>query len=327
MSPSWAAPHFFPQVHDRAIQRLHDEFGLHPVEFATTRAPSSPAARAADLNAAFADPTITAVISTIGGDDQITVLRHLDMSVITTNPKRFLGYSDNTNLLNYLWFHGIAGVYGGSTQVHFGPVPDPEHLDSLRAALFGTDHVLVPPTRTRDVGLRWDDPDVLVTPAPDLPAEPWTWHCDTTAVTAPTWGGCLEIVEWTLATNQWMHSTEEYVGAILMLEISEDQPSPTEVGYLLRNLGERGILGGASAVLWARPPVSDHDHPSTATEAAAVREQYRDVVTTTIDTYAPGIPVVLDVDFGHTGPQLLLPYGGPVTVDGRTHTITAHFGE
>lgn len=33
------------------------------------------------------------------------------------DPKPFLGYSDDTNLLCWLWTNGIAGFHGGSTQV------------------------------------------------------------------------------------------------------------------------------------------------------------------------------------------------------------------
>jgi muramoyltetrapeptide carboxypeptidase LdcA involved in peptidoglycan recycling len=70
---------------------------------------AAPAAdRAADLNAAFGDPEIRAVLATIGGDDQITVIPHLDASLVRADPKPFLGYSDNTNLLSWLWSNGVA---------------------------------------------------------------------------------------------------------------------------------------------------------------------------------------------------------------------------
>src|SRR5690349_18791490 len=98
------------------MRRLRDEIGLEPVEFPTTRRLNAPAReRAADLTAAFADPDIRAVLATIGGDDQITVLPHLDADVIAANPKPFFGYSDNTNLLNWLWNLGLASFHGGST--------------------------------------------------------------------------------------------------------------------------------------------------------------------------------------------------------------------
>ena len=68
--------------------------------------------------AAFTDPGIRAVLATIGGDDQITVLPHLDPGVVVACPKPFAGYSDNTNLLNWLWNLGVPSYHGGSTMVH-----------------------------------------------------------------------------------------------------------------------------------------------------------------------------------------------------------------
>lgn len=79
LSPSLAAPGFAPEVHEQALIRLADITGLVPVEYPTTRQlGASPQARAADINAAFADPTIRAIIATVGGDDQIMVIPHLD---------------------------------------------------------------------------------------------------------------------------------------------------------------------------------------------------------------------------------------------------------
>ena len=104
VSPSSGLPGLFPVPFELGLARLRDDFGLVPVEYPTTRRMgSSPADRAADIHAAFADPTIAAIISSIGGDDQITVLPHLDRALIAANPKPFFGYSDNTNLLAFLW--------------------------------------------------------------------------------------------------------------------------------------------------------------------------------------------------------------------------------
>jgi len=119
VSPSFAAPGRFPAVHELAMRRLRDEIGLEPVEYPTTRhVGASPEARAADLTAAFGDPEIRAVLATIGGDDQITVLPFLNPDVFASSPKAFLGYSDNTNLLNWLWNLGVGSYHGGSTMVH-----------------------------------------------------------------------------------------------------------------------------------------------------------------------------------------------------------------
>jgi muramoyltetrapeptide carboxypeptidase LdcA involved in peptidoglycan recycling len=125
VSPSFAAPAVAPEVHQQAMRRLTEVTGLVPVEYPTTRRlDASPIDRAADLNAAFGDPEIRAVLATIGGDDQITVIPHLDPALVRADPKPFLGYSDNTNLLCWLWSSGVASFHGGSTQVHLGPGPE-----------------------------------------------------------------------------------------------------------------------------------------------------------------------------------------------------------
>src|SRR5262245_64207985 len=112
LSPSFAAPGFAPEVHEQAMRRFTDLTGLVPVEYPTTRRIGASARdRAADLNAAFADPEIRAVLATLGGEDEITVIPHLDPAPVRRDPKPFLGYSDNTNLLSWLWSQGVASFH------------------------------------------------------------------------------------------------------------------------------------------------------------------------------------------------------------------------
>lgn len=75
LSPSFAAPGAFPAVHEQAMRRLAEVTGLVPVEYPTTRQlGATPQARAADLNAAFSDPEVRAILAVIGGEDQIRVI-------------------------------------------------------------------------------------------------------------------------------------------------------------------------------------------------------------------------------------------------------------
>ncbi len=77
LSPSWGGPAVRPLPFELGMARLRDEFGLRPVEYPTTRAEqASPAERAKDLHTAFSDPEIKAVLTSIGGEDEIKVLRH-----------------------------------------------------------------------------------------------------------------------------------------------------------------------------------------------------------------------------------------------------------
>ncbi|HEY0698421.1 MAG TPA: LD-carboxypeptidase, partial [Micromonospora sp.] len=206
LSPSAGLPAVFPHVYELGLRRLREEFGLEPVEYPTTRAPhADPRDRARDISAAFADPSIRAVLATVGGDDQITVVPHLDDAVLRADPKPFFGYSDNTNLLNHLWRLGVVAYHGGSVLVHLGRpgAPHPLTFDSLRAALFTDDwYDLTPAAEWGDQPNDWHDPATLAVEPPMLPGAGWTWHGPRTVVEGPVWGGNLEVLHWLLAADR-----------------------------------------------------------------------------------------------------------------------------
>ena len=68
-------------------------------------------------------------------------------------------------------------------------------------------------------------------------------------VTAPTWGGNLEILHWNLAVKPVIRPVEDYAGCILLLETSEEMPSAEKVSRMLRNVGERRLLAQFPAVV------------------------------------------------------------------------------
>lgn len=162
ISPSSGLPGLLPLPYELGLERLRKDYDLEPVEYpATRKMGSTPQERADDIHAAFADPGIKTVIASIGGDDQITVLPLLDRDLIRANPKPFFGYSDNTNLLAYLWNTGIIGYHGASVMSELGrpAAMHPLTAESLRAALFTSgEYELRPAERWRDVSRDWADP-------------------------------------------------------------------------------------------------------------------------------------------------------------------------
>src|SRR6185312_61617 len=265
VSPSFAAPAAFPRQHELAMRRLREDLGLEPVEYPTTRRLGASAAdRAADLQAAYADPAIRAVLSTIGGDDQITVLPHLDPATFRADPKPYIGYSDNTNLLNWLWYHGVASYHGGSTMVHLGRGGGlhPVSTGSLRQALFEQgDLELHPVDEFSEDEVDWGDPAALTTSGPSRPAPGWEWHHADREVTGPTWGGNLEILHWNLAVGRFVRPAEDYAGCVLLVETSEEMPPGLEVYRMLRNAGERGLLAQFPAVVGGVAKASSREAP------------------------------------------------------------------
>lgn len=329
LSPSFAAPGAYPAVHEQAMRRLVEVTGLVPVEYPTTRRlDAAPADRAADVNAALADPSIRAILAVLGGDDQITVIPHLDPTLPRRDPKPFLGYSDNTHLHQWLWSLGVTSFYGGSSQVHLGPGPgvDEVHARSLRAALLdGGTLELTDPGESEDVGLAWDDPRALTAFGDRQPTEAWSWHGPARTVTGRSWGGCVEVLVQVLSAGRCTAEPESLAGGVLLLETSEERPVAVEVGRVVRSMGERGLLAAVDAVLLARPPVSDFDVRPAPEERARLRAEQRDVVVEIVQRYNPAAVICVGVPFGHTRPQWVVPHGGLITVDGATRRVSADY--
>ncbi|MCZ2848949.1 LD-carboxypeptidase [Modestobacter sp. VKM Ac-2978] len=329
LSPSFAAPGAYPAVHEQGMRRLAEVTGLVPVEYPTTRQVGASAqARAADIDAAFADPSIRGILASIGGEDQITVIPHLDSRLPCADPKPFLGTSDNTNLHQWLWANGVASFYGGSSQVHLGPGPgvDDVHARSLRAALTtGGSLEVTDPGESEDVGVDWDDPRALESSGEREATEPWAWDGPARSVTGRTWGGCLEVLQWVLTAGRFPFDAAVLEGGVLLLETSEELLPAREVGWIVRSLGERGILGAVAAVLLARPPVSDFSRRPAPEERTRLRAEQRDVVVELVARYNPEAVVCTGVPFGHTRPQWVLPHGGSVTVDGVQQRVHADY--
>jgi muramoyltetrapeptide carboxypeptidase LdcA involved in peptidoglycan recycling len=267
-------------------------------------------------------------LATIGGDDQVTVVPHIDVAVLAANPKPFLGYSDNTNLHNLLWSLGITSFYGGSTQVHLGPGPhvDEIHLRSLRAALLdGGTLELTEPGDSEDFGHPWDDPRALTEFGDREATEPWTWAGPQKTVAGRSWGGCIEVID-QIAVAGRMPAVADLDGTILLLETSEETPSADQVRRWVRALGERGVLGAVAGVLVARPPVSElHSPVPPAQERFDLRAAQRDTVIEQIARYNPSAVVCVGVPFGHTRPQWIIPHGGTISLDGEARAVVADY--
>lgn len=326
VSPSSGLPALFPQPYELGLRRLREEFGLQPVEYPATRTMgASPQQRAADLHAAFADPAIKAVVTSTGGDDQITVLPYLDRDLLRANPKPFLGYSDATNLLVLLWNLGIVGYHGGAVMTEFGRpgAMHPLTAQSLRAALLGSgEYRLTPAGESTDITGRWEEPQTFAHPPRLSPVDGWHWHNADRVVEGTAWGGNLEIISWLLMADREVQPPDAYQGCVLFLETSEEMPRAQEVYRILRGMGERGLLRQFPALLMGRAKSWSFDRPLGAAERAGYRSDQREAVLRAFARYAPDAMIVCDVDLGHTDPQLVVPSGGRIRVDGPERRIT-----
>ncbi len=328
LSPGAALPAMFPAPYDLGVRRLEEHYDLRVVEYPSTRTWSSPADRARDVNAAFADPSVTAILTSIGGDDQVKVLRHLDAGVIRANPKPFFGLSDNTNLHTYLWNLGLVSYYGGTvmTLLGRGGAMNPHSAESFEAALFGSGwYDLRPAASFTDMGRDWAVPGTLDTEPDMMPGTGWRWHGGSEAVSGRLWGGCLEIVDFQLRVGTHLPDDAAYDGGVLYLETSEELPSAEYVARVLMCMGERGLLQRFTGLLMGRPKAWDFAAPHTPAERERYVTAQREAVLAVFAEYSPDVPLVLDVDLGHTDPQLVIPNGGDCRIDPVARTVRVRY--
>lgn len=76
---------------------------------------TSPEKRAADINWAFEDDEVNAIMCVKGGEDSNTTIDYIDYEIIKDHPKIICGFSDNTSILNAI--HEKTGLvtYHGPT--------------------------------------------------------------------------------------------------------------------------------------------------------------------------------------------------------------------
>jgi len=328
LAPSSGLAAAYPYVYKLGLQRLEEVFGLNPVEFpSTTMAEPSPEQRAEDINTAFADTKIKGVFTTIGGTDQISVLKYVDEGVLRNNPKPFFGYSDNTNFMQLLWRSNITAYYGGALMTQFamqGGMHDMT-VASLKYAMFehGPVKVAASPEFT-DIDLDWADQANLNGKRQMEANDGWYWDGDGHAE-GILWGGCVETMVVQLASDIYLPSADQLKNLVIFLETAENIPEHWITEYVLVGLGERGILKQAKAVLFGRPKTWQLQKQLDAETRQQYKSQQRATVIDTVRRYNQQAIIVQNMDFGHTDPQIIVPASNQAVVDAEKKEIIFNY--
>jgi muramoyltetrapeptide carboxypeptidase LdcA involved in peptidoglycan recycling len=322
VSLSWGGPGTFPHRYEAGVRQLEAAFGLRvrPTPHALRDAAwiaRNPQARAEDLMAAFADPAVKGIIATIGGDDSIRTLPYTDLGVIRSNPKVFLGFSDTTVTHFACYAAGLTSFYGPSIMVGIaengGMLPYVE--GALRRTLFSPEAPgeLRPADAWTVEHLEWADPANQERRRALTPSAGWRWLQGEAPVEGRLIGGCIEVVDWLRGSPVWP-GPAAWDGAVVFLETSEEAPPPLAVVRMLRSLAATGALERAGALLFGRPGGG-----VPAEQFAAYDEALLAVIRDELGR--PDMPVVASLDFGHTEPNSVLPFGVLARVDPGRRTI------
>jgi len=308
---SWGGPAAFPSRYAAGKAQLEAEFGVKVIEMPNTLRPAkwlqqNPQARADDLNQAFADPNIKGIISTIGGDDSIRILPYLDLESIQNNPKVFIGFSDTTISHLACYKAGLTTFYGPSIMAGFAENGSlfPYMVNAVQKTLFCSDPIgeILPNTSGWTAErLEWGNPSNQNIPRSLHPCTGWKFLQGNGVHRGHLLGGCFDVLDWLRGTDLWPTS-DEWQGAILFLETSEEAPSPTMFLRGLRSLAAMGILQQIHGLIFGRPG-GDISPQIFEQYDAAILQVVRD------ELGMSNLPIVTNIDFSHTDPMFVLPYG------------------
>jgi muramoyltetrapeptide carboxypeptidase LdcA involved in peptidoglycan recycling len=326
VSLSWGGAGEIPSRYDAGKKQLEELFGFNVMAMPNSLKSAefiknNPKARADDLMQAFSDPKIDAIISNIGGDDSIRTLRYMDYDIIRSNPKPFIGYSDST-ITHFVCFKaGIVSYYGPSVLSGFaenGGMFEYARNSFLKTICSNQIIGNLPQNKTGWTVefLDWEDPTNQNKKRTLTKPTGWNFLTGEGIANGHLIGGCMEVLDWLRGTEVWP-SNEKWKNAILFFETSEEAPPPIYVERFLRILGAMGILENLSGILVGRPG------------GCLPIEKFKDyddsILQVVINEYGlNSMPIVTQMDFGHTDPILTLPLGinAKIDMDNQIVSIT-----
>lgn len=238
--------------------------------------------RAADLNAAFADPEVRGVICTRGGYGAQRVVDLIDMAAVRRDPKVVAGFSDITALQFALWRGArLASVHGPGAAWLDERTPL-SSAESLHAALMTTEPVTVAAARDEE------------TYAVRVPGR----------ATGPLLGGNLCLITASIGTPDMPDLT----GAVLLIE--EVQEPPYKVDRMLTHLRRCGALDGLAGVAVGQFTECADGWDTTVVDVLA--DRLGDL----------GVPVLGGLPIGHGVGQLTVPVGTEAILDADAGILT-----
>ncbi len=270
----------------------------------------NPKARAEDIMWAFENKDIHAIICCIGGNDSIKLIPYIEPKSISQNPKIFIGYSDAMNLHLLCYHCGLSSFYGDNL---LNPIADQSgwHEYSKKwfvKALFDTSSI------------------GQITPSPDWTFEPADYinpDCKRTyypnngyqkiqgkgIVQGRLIGGHTGLME--IAGTPIELKAEDFEKAILFVEDIPECFDEASVQKFFSYLGEKRILHKLNGIIIGK-----------VNENWSFEERAKMIHHVISDEYSCSVPVLYGLNFGHSSPIFLLPYGAMAEIDCEKTTFS-----
>ena len=289
---------------------------------------ANPAARAADLKAAFLDDSIAGIICAIGGNDTYRLLPYLledgeFIDAVQKNPKLFAGFSDTT--VNHLMFYklGLSTYYGPNFICDLAEISDemlPYSRKAFESYIEGNEyHEIVSSEVWYEERTDFSRAAVGTDRISHKEEHGFELLQGKDCFEGRLLGGCLESLYDILTTTRYedekavcekyglFPGIEEWKDKILFIETCEEKPAPERFEKEVAILKEKGVFDVVSGVLVGKP------------QDEAYYEAYKEILVKVVNR--PELPIVYNVNFGHATPRCALQYGIMAKVDMKKKRI------
>lgn len=268
---------------------------------------SSVAARLADLHEAFADPEVDGILTVIGGFNSNQLLHDIDYELIGANPKVFCGFSDITAINNAVYARSSLVTYSGPHYSSFGMARHFDYSEEyFRSCVFSSEPFEVRPCSGWSDDEWWLDQDHRQVESTTA----W-WVINPGHAEGTVLGG-------NQCTFNLLHGTQfmpDLSGSVLFLE-DDAAVKPWDFDRDLVSILQQPGFEAVRALVIGR-----------FQQASGMTRSLLEQIITTKPELAD-VPVIANVDFGHTTPTITIPIGGTARIEADPArprlTITRH---
>ena len=285
------------KIKKEAISRLEKfgfklSFGKHVDEIDEFNS-SSIESRIKDLHDAFADKEVDAILTVIGGYNSNQLLRYIDYELIAQNPKIICGFSDITAIANAITAKtGLItylGPHFSSWAMKHGFEYSLENF--VKCCMEDVAYDLMP-------SKEWsDDPWYLDQEKRDFITNEGRWILNPGHSFGRIIGGNMHTFTLLCGTD-FMPSLED---SILLIE-DDSESLPHHIDRHLQSLIHQSDFSGVKGILIGR----------FQKETKMTKALLQKIVNTKKELQ--NIPIIANVDFGHTTPMATMPIGGGLEI-------------
>jgi len=261
---------------------------------------SSIMSRVEDLHEAFKDKKVKAIITVIGGYNSIEILPHLDYYLIENNPKILCGYSDITALSNAI--HAKTGLitYSGPHFFDFGDKKGFDYtLDYFKKCLMSNKNFSINPSE------KWSDDKW----GKDQENRNFVVNNGFRIINKGECSG--KLIGGNLCTLQLLQGTKywpDLKDSVLFIEDDSESYIDT-FSRDLSSLSMNKYFAGVKGIIIGR------FQNASEVDLDLLEKKIKSNI------YLSKIPIIANVDFGHTTPRLTLPVGGEIKMDVKENEV------